>query len=210
MCRPSAVPELVVSTQPWRPHRHALPPPSTVMWPSWPAEARPRSSLPSAMTAPPIPVPIVNMTTFVCRTRRADGVLGEQRDVAVIVDEDGPPRHAGDRLGERLAGEVDIAAGQNTAPVCAFTRPGTPMPMAATPPSSSDWTSSPIWPATRAGSAGVGRAAQARTSPADDTRAARTCVPPMSTPIAVAVAISRRDGALQAARIARRGSPGFP
>jgi hypothetical protein len=61
--RPSAVPELVVSTQPRLPQAHGAPRVSTTTWPNCPAKDRPRKGTPALATAPPIPVPMVNITT---------------------------------------------------------------------------------------------------------------------------------------------------
>ena len=58
-----ALPEDSVSTQPRRPQRQSRPPGTTFRWPSCPAVPRPRSTRPPSSTAPPMPVPMVSITT---------------------------------------------------------------------------------------------------------------------------------------------------
>ena len=129
---PSAVPELIGSTQPRRPQRQGGPAGSTGMWPSWPAAARPRTMRPSSIRPPPMPVPMVSRARWRAprpAPRRASAISAMLASLS-MVDRTGEALL--DRLDQRDRREVDDSRPTSTARRAKSTRPGTPMPMAAT------------------------------------------------------------------------------
>ena len=122
--RPRPLPDAKRSQQPRRPHGHSGPWGSTTMWPGSPAKpCAPRTSSPSAMSPPPMPVPSVTQHGVAHPAGGAGQVLAPGRAGGVVVDPDRQPeargrarRRPGRRAGRAGSGRCAGRRRRSTSP----------------------------------------------------------------------------------------------
>ena len=189
--RVSACPLATCSQQPWFPQPQSGPAGSTMMWPISAANPwAPRSSVPSTMMPPPIPVPDPHEQHVAVAAGGAVPVLAPGRDVVVVVRE----RRQPDRVPEMVGRAARSARRGWARRSAARSRPPPvppPLPRSrgprATGPHARPPPWCPGWPACRRRAWPGPHARGSR--PSALTRRAAVFVPPTSMPIACAVGV---------------------
>src|SRR6478735_1089253 len=169
------------------PHSHACPFGTTCMWPNSPAiPLKPRCTVPSSTTAPPMPVPRVTTSAYWEWPTAPNAISARAAQFASLSRTTGAFHRSASRARTPSSRQGRCGANRTRSPWTS-TNPAAAIPIAdGRRVSESSSTASVSASSMRLASTwrpGVVRVAVRNTRPVEDTAAARTLVPPMSTPM---------------------------